>query len=182
MDSHTYYSNNLNQHINLFIDNCLRLGKFIYIANKFGVSQDDFLFDCSANIYLSGYCSGNYITKNKEVCLNAHEVAINVGIDEKVSISILETYTKKRSNCYLSIETKTELPRALLEMTNFKPSPYHRESMTFCYIPLNKELFLPQYDSLPLYINVPFMKEYARHMFKVVPPPPISFKPLKFFI
>lgn len=33
----------------------------------------------------------------------------------------------------------------------------------------------PPYDTLPLYVNVPFLREYARHMFKNPPPPPVTY-------
>jgi len=168
-----FYHPSPNSAINNFIDNCLILGSFIYTANKFGIYEEDFSFNCTTYFYLSN------IYKEYPEAINT-KIALNAQKNGKVLIVVIKTYENIKIHHDLTICARRGLPMELLKMNRFKPHGPCKHQDGYYYGPIENKFISPYYDNLPLYINVPFMKEYARHMFKIGPPIPITYKPYKF--
>lgn len=177
-----------------FIDNCFRLGKFIHIAQKYKIYEEHLDVTCSVKFTMKNAIKRDVYDKDyHKFSISArNEVIIYTVPNEKVIIQVSKTNHEFKNYNDLMIRTNIgKLPISLLEEAQFKRCRYDilQENKTIglidnnrCYEPLNEPISLPSYNSLPMFINTPYLKEYAIHMFKVDPPPTISYKPLKMFI
>jgi len=168
-----FYHHFANSNINRFIDNCLIIGNFLYISDKFGIYENDISFNCTTT-----FC---FLKKYKRDSINLR-IILSAQKNGKVFIELLETYDDCKKDHDLYVTSRNGLPWNLLEILEFKP---YRPCMFpdgYYYEPIKNKFNPPYYDNLPLYINVPFIKEYARHMFKIGPPPPITFDFSKSFM
>lgn len=153
--------------INKFIDSCLIMGGFLYKNRYFRVSEHM----CSTffNVSFEDRIYG-------EFCI--FKISILSVSEEEVVILIDQIEYSKNMQDYHSNTFKTTdricpdiVPGYLIGL----------DSNNRDYFLRNEVFIPPPFSKLPLYINAPYLKEYARHMLKNPPPPP-RYIDKKFFI
>jgi hypothetical protein len=122
-------------------------------------------FSCSIIL-----CLGRTYYKNDRDSLDLY---FEVLPSELVRIIVGNNVLSKTSGIELSFDINNlDLPVFLMDryqILRYGKNHYKVNKMKFMF---------PPYDMLPLYVNVPFLREYARYMFANPPQPPVFFSKL----
>lgn len=138
-----------------FLQKCLMYGYCLYIFDKYNINC--FSIECEANIYINSRSKSGLSLK------------VEFEINDENKIKIFSQYSNYRRNkpfSDLEIHTDHFLSPGIFQLCNFKflgniPCKKH-DGNCFVYEPVSN-IFKPlPFDDLPLYINIPFVSEYAR--------------------
>lgn len=173
-----YIKNDRNYHrtvhgINRFIDSCLLMGELLYKAKSNGIPVIRYLCESAFTLATALHPDQNIQDiKDRESpkFLNI-VVRLNATSDNIINVHISESerridYKECEFTCNRSYYIDRRIPGMDIR-------PAHESNK---YNIINERFNPPPYDKLPLYINVPFMNEYARYMFENPPPPPPTFE------
>jgi len=162
--------------INRFIDSCLLMGELLYKAKSSGIPIISYCcesaFTLATALYPDQFIRDKEHLKFLNIIVRLHTTSDNV-----VHIHIQESESRADyKECEFACSQSYCVDHRLQGM-NIRPV---RDGST--YMIMNERFNPPPYDKLPLYINVPFLNEYARYMFENPPSPLPTFKmPIKFF-
>jgi hypothetical protein len=159
----------IERNINEFIESCLSLGNFLYELDKIDSSINRLIY-CVFNFPINGY----YSPTNK--------VTIEAQIGGYVDINIHKSSRIAMDDSNVYIQASIPFSDNFLKKLNFRrewdnnlyPKWYRYtidKAMPFIKPPLYK---------MPLYINTPFLKEYAKYAYEHPKEfEPISYGPLR---
>jgi len=149
--------------VDRFIESCYFLGTFASEAKRWGIPK--YSYDCKTSFYTGrldiprdGRGRDNF----------ALSVTLSATIKETVRICVSYEHSLPRDYSDIEIFECPRLPLSLLRATGFKELPRGG------YAPAHLRYQPPQFKDLPLYINVPFVRDYARVMFENPPESPFK--------
>lgn len=159
------------KHISNFIESCLILGEFLHEVRSIKICL------------IKSYCFTEFFIAEKKQLLEqggrlkeprSIRISMESHEDEKVLLKINST----RSNNYPTTDIIFECPR-MYSVYGIPGFDVRRiPGSTACRI-MNKHFNKPQYKRLPLYINTPFIRDYAKDQYMNPPPPPEEyFRPI----
>jgi hypothetical protein len=146
------------------------MGELLYKARSNGIPvmspRCESAFTLVTNLYLEQDIKGRESPKFLNINVRLHTLSDNV-----VYIRISESenhndFNDREFMCYSSYCIEHRIPGMYIRSTQGYDT----------YKIMNKEFNPPPYDKLPLYINVPFLDEYARYMFENPPSPPPAYR------
>jgi hypothetical protein len=156
--------------INKFIDSCLLMGELLYKAKNSGIPIVGYLCESAFTLVTALYPDQDIKDRESPKFLNII-VRLHTIIDNVVYIHISESERRTDyKECEFTCNRSYYIDRRIPGM-DISPA---RDSNK--YNIMNERFNPPPYDKLPLYINVPFMNEYARYMLENPPPPPPTFE------
>ena len=148
--------------INDFISSCLMIGCFL---KEIGDHESKYYICDSESLWRNSYFNGE-----------EYDVRVRIRTIENEMIEIFVIQDKGRflkSYIEITINNVVRMNSFLAYGEHFYPDIIIQPIPQTNLINIKfKKLNLPPFSKLPLYINVPYMKTYARDMFKNPPPPP----------
>lgn len=148
--------------INDFISSCLMLGCFLKEINEY----ESINYICTSESLWRNYCFDG----------KRDGVHVRIRTIEKEMVEIIMTDDTARFNksyTEITLNNVVRMNSLLAYGDYFYPNIIMRPIPQAYQIDIKfKKLILPPFGKLPLYVNVPYMKTYARDMFKNPPPPP----------
>jgi hypothetical protein len=162
--------------IKRFIDSCLLMGELLYKAKNSRIPIISYCCESAFTLATALYPE-HAIRDNENLKFLNITVRLFTTSDKVICIYLQESDRRMDYNeCIFACNRPYFIDRRMPGIDIRPERDYNKYSI------LNKEFIPPPYDKLPLYINVPFINEYARYMFENPPPPPPTFRmPFNFF-
>lgn len=150
-----------------FIEGCLVLGEFLHHAK--GTYARISSWECVTEFSLS-YPAIRSSENPKELIFKGTGIhaIIRTTFDEKVVIRLMDQMNRSHTNTTVTFDSPDLLDPNYTYNGDFRLLGSCERS-TKSYRLLKRKFSIPRYKKLPLYINTPFVKEYAREQLQNPP-------------
>lgn len=155
-DSSSFYV--FREGIPSFIEGCLVLGEFLHVLRGYCIDLDT--WSCKTDISIA-YREQDVF--GDPVDIRGLLITISVSKSDVVTLSVMASEGNRSSGTSTDITFSSQvLPPQIRGMDYKKCMDYNSVSNVKSYKLLSNGFHRPTYKRLPLYINTPFIQEYAR--------------------